>query len=193
MLATSTFAREVVRKVPLLALAVAPFLTACDDEFGPLDWSDAPEPAVIYSLTRPELLGKPSAYDFITLTPVRVETPGATGAWDVALAEEDGRPVLLPVGALPGAPRSVGIATILDRPFEEVTRAPRDTAQYRKDAPVELRMDAVYVVRSRVRLASGCVYYARVRPVEWDAEEGAFRFEVVRNPNCNDRALTPPD
>lgn len=182
-----------MRILPLLALAVAPlFLAACDDEFGPMDWSDSPVPAVIYSLTRPELIGRASAYDFIGLVPVRVESPGATGSWDVALAEEDGRPVLLPVGALPGAPPAVGIATILDQHFEGVTRAPRDTAQYRRDAAVELRMDAVYVVRTRVRPGTGCIHYARIRPVEWDAELGSFHFEVVRNPNCNDRALIPP-
>jgi len=54
-----------------------------------------------------------------------------------------------------------------------------------------------YVIRSR-REACGAfggtgVRYAKMKALALDAMAGSFRFEVVRNPYCNDRRLIPPE
>jgi hypothetical protein len=74
-----------------------------------------------------------------------------------------------------------------------VTEAPRDTAAY-SQSPVQLRTDVVYVLRSR-RAPCGFTSghrYAKMQPIELDHARGIYRFAVVRNPYCDDRALVPP-
>jgi hypothetical protein len=75
-----------------------------------------------------------------------------------------------------------------------VVEAPGDTAAYLRE-PVAIRDGAIYVVRSR---RVGCftggtgVYYAKLQAIAVDPVAGTFEFAVVRNPNCNNRALIPP-
>jgi len=182
-----------VRATALALVAAAGLAAACDDGFGPIRWEATPDTATLYSLARPELLGLPSAYDFVNLLPVRVESPGATGQWDVALTEEAGTLALLPAGAVGTLPARAGIAVMRGRPFEAVDRAPGDTAAYERRRPVPVETGVVYVVRTAPRISSGCTYFAKVQPLVVDAVAGLFRFVVVRNPLCNDRALVPPE
>jgi hypothetical protein len=76
-----------------------------------------------------------------------------------------------------------------------VREAPGDTSAYSR-AEVPLNEGAIYILRSRrascFTFGSG-VYYAKLKALEVEAAAGTFRFEVVRNPNCNDRALIPPE
>ena len=76
--------------VSMLLLVAAVGTAACDGGLGPIVWDATPDTTVIYSLSRPDLLGEPSAYDFAYLRRVTIESPVETGQWDMVLAEENG-------------------------------------------------------------------------------------------------------
>jgi hypothetical protein len=181
-----------VRVVGAVALALS---AACDDGFGPRTWDATPVTSVIYSLSRPDLIGQPSAYDFVNLRRIVVESPGATGGWDVALAEQNGQLVFLTAGMFPGIDADVMIAETSHRTLAAALVAPSDTAEYSR-GPVMVRDDAVYIVRTRTE---GCVtfgagpFYGKFQVLSVDAALGAIEIAVVRNPYCTDRDLIPPE
>lgn len=173
-------------------------LAGCDDGLGPLQWSAVPDTLTIFSVSRADLLGRPAALD-VASTVVRtvvVESAAEAGTWDIALAEHDGEFVMLPASVIPGLDARVGIATMTETTLDGVTEAPGDTARYARTA-VEIETGTVYVIRSRRDLCGGFggsgVRYAKLKALALDATTGSFRFEVVRNPFCNDRRLIPPD
>ena len=177
-------------------LSAALMALGCGDDLGSQDWEARVDTFTLYSLARPELQGLPSGFDFVTAggRPVVVEALAATGSWDFALTERDGQLVLLPPGALEGHPESTaGLGVVRDQTFEELERAPSDTAFYVEDEALPLEASAVYVVRSHLNPSfRACFYYAKMELVEVDAAEGRARFRHTRNPRCNDRALVPP-
>lgn len=168
---------------------------ACDDDFGLGAWSAVPDTSLIYSASRPDLIRQPSAFDVVNLARVTIEGGGATGNWDFALLERDGGFVLAPERALTGSDSRAGIALSTEMQLASVREAPGDTSAYSR-AEVPLNEGAIYILRSRrascFTFGSG-VYYAKLKALEVDAAAGTFLFEVVRNPNCNDRALIPPE
>jgi hypothetical protein len=177
-----------------LVLPVA--LAGCGDSLGLATWSATPDTVTLFSLSRPELLGRPSAYDFVLLTPINVESSSATGNWDIVLEERSGAFVMVPASNFPTVTSRAGIALQANATtLEQVTEAPSDTSLFRRD-PVPIQPGSVYVVRSRrescATLGSG-VFYAKIRALTIDASVGTFVFEVVRNPYCNDRKLIPPE
>lgn len=149
---------------------------------------------MLYSASRTDLLGFPSAYDFVNRVVIKVENPGATGTWDVVLAGGAAGPLqLVPAGAFEGQTSRAGIALINGQTFEALTTAPSDTAAF-SSQPVTIQTGGVYVVRTR-RYAcsfSTAVNYAKVKAVAVDPAAGTARFAVVRNPYCNDRSFVPP-
>jgi hypothetical protein len=178
---------------PLLVLLVA----ACNDALGPQTWSDVPEEFVIFSATRPELLGRPAAFDFISLSLLRVESLGTTGQWDAVLAEQAGEYVLVPASAFPGAAETrAAIAPVTAGSLADVLEAPRDTAAFRSVA-VPIEVGGIYVVRTRrefcVEFGTAGVRYAKMQILAIDDVAGTVHFAVTRNPFCNTRALVPPD
>jgi hypothetical protein len=180
-------------KLPILVLAAAG--AACDDSLGPRTWDATPDTAVLYSLSRVELLGRPSAYDFVQLVRVAIEEPGATGAWDIALGEEGDAFVVIPSSAFPGISSRAGVGETTNQTLAELTRAPGDSASY-SQRPVRVRQGAVYVVRTRREQCIGFgagVRYAKFQVISIDPAAGTVRIAAVRNPYCNDRALVPPD
>ncbi|MBI4543621.1 MAG: hypothetical protein HY703_00310 [Gemmatimonadetes bacterium] len=176
----------------VLILAAAALAAGCGDDLGPLDWETRPDTVLLFSLARPEFLGLPSAYDFHNLRRVAVESPAATGTWDVALSEASGGFVLLPAGVFAGADASAAIAVDSVQPFDQVRRAPGDTASFRRTQGVPVHGQRVYIVRTRALGALACVRYAKGQVVDADSAGGSVRFMFVANPNCNDRALVPP-
>ncbi len=177
----------------LLTLALA--TAACGDDLGFGAWSDAPDTTFIYSASRPELIRMPSAYDIVNRIRVSIEGSAATGTWDFALLERSGAFVMAPESFLTGSDSRAGIALTTAATLAEVREAPRDTALFRRD-PVTIEPGKVYIIRSRREACftfGAGVRYAKLRALEVDAAAGTYRFEVVRNPNCNDRALIPPD
>lgn len=186
--------RRLRRLIPLAILIV----TACDDPFGPVFWDASPDTLLIYSASRPEYIGQVSAVDIATTSaPVLalpIESPAVTGNWDFALLDDQGGLALVAAGAFAGLDSRARIAVLPDRTLESVTRAPRDTASFTAE-PVPIEAGTVYVIRSRrasCGLSSG-YRYAKLRAVAIDEVAGTFRFEVVRNPICDDRSFVPPE
>lgn len=179
-----------MRPWSLLILAVAALVVGCDDRFGPVDWDATQDTAILFSAARPELLGLPSAFDFVTESPVQVEQPGATDTWDVVLTEQGGQFLLVSADTLPALTSRAAIALVRGRAYEEVARAPEDTA-FHVAVAVQVGSDVVYVVRTR--RVNACIRYAKAEPITLDAARGSFRFAFARNPNCGDRSLVPPD
>jgi hypothetical protein len=187
--------RAVNRQLRLVAVAAVVVVAACDDPFGPQPWNPTPETLTLYSASRAEYTGLVSALDLASdpVSVVAIEAPGATGQWDVVLVDGPGGLALAPVGLFSAGTSRAAIAVIENRAFIDVDEAPRDEAAYSQE-PVPLRANVVYVIRSR---RSSCgfttgVRYAKMQPVEIDQERGIYRFAVVRNPFCDDRALVPP-
>ena len=177
-----------------LLLVIAAALGACDDDLSLGTWDATPDTIALFSLSRPDGLGFPSAYDFSTRRVVEVETPGATSNWDVALADVSTALQLIPAGAFEGQSSRAAIATIQGQSFDDLTEAPADTARFTAQ-PVTLQQGGVYVVRTR-RVACGfstAVHYAKILAVTLDPVAGIATFAVVANPLCNDRSFIPPD
>jgi hypothetical protein len=176
----------------LLPLLVAP--TACDDDYFQVDWELNPDTVSLFSLARPEL-NLLSGFDFISRTPVRIESPSATGRWDMVLDTQDGDLVLLPPEAV-GVPESrARIIPMGDVLFDEVRRAPSDTTLYIGDEAVPVVIGDVYVVRTRRQAGSfgrSCVYYGKFEPLEKDVAQGTLTFVFDVSPVCNSRKLFPP-
>ena len=178
----------------LILLAVVG-LSACEDEFGLQPWDATPQDISLFSLSRSDLLGLPSGYDFVNRRVVEVEQPGAGGNWDVALAGTGTQLQLIPAGAFEGQAASrVGIAPITGTTYEQLNEAPGDTARYLK-GPVNVALGGIYVVRTRrapCGFGSG-VKFGKIKAVAVDAEAGTATFSVVVNPYCNDRSFVPPE
>jgi len=179
----------------LLLLTIVAGLGACSDNLGPQAWNATPDTITLYSASRIDLLGFPSAYDFVNLNLVRLENPGSTGSWDVALTGGPAGPMqLVPASAFEGQTSRAAVATISGQTFEALTSAPSDSAAF-VSQPVTIVTGGVYVVRTR-RYAcsfSTAVNYAKIKALAVDPAAGTARLELVRNPICNDRSFVPPD
>jgi hypothetical protein len=164
--------------------------TACDT-FEPV-WAGITHEVVLYSLARPEFIGRASGYDFIQQRAVIVEHAKAQDPYDfdLVVTELDGVLHLLPAGMFEGFPILPGIAVDSSgTTFEDLTQAPRDG--YVTDAPVRLEPGWVYIIRSR-RDFRGCNIYGKMDLVTMDNAAGTAHIRTLRNPLCNDRNLVPP-
>lgn len=172
--------------------------TACDDGLDLIDesWTAAVDTVTLYTVDVPAYQGLPAAFDIRVRRTQRVEDPSATGSWDFALAGGGAEPLaLVPLGAFFDVSSSAGIATISGESFDQLDRAPGDTAAYVRTAPVILSDGAIYVVRSRQFSCGGAAAsnFAKMEALDVDQDAGTFRFRVTANPRCNDRALVPPE
>jgi hypothetical protein len=180
------------RILPLMVL----FTAACDDAFGPGTWDATPDTVTLYSASRAEYVGFSSVVD-ITTVPVGalpLEAAGVTGNWDFALTEGPAGLELAPASVFAGLDSRARIAVIANTTLDAVRQAPRDTAQYSAQ-PVPIEAGNVYVVRSRRTSCTGAsgYRYAKLRSVEIDETAGVYRFEIVRNPYCDNRSFIPPE
>jgi len=185
------FSKHTKAALPLL-LPLA--LSACNEEpdFGFDEWEAEVDTVTLYSADRPEHQGLPAAYDIRATRTMRVEDPGSTGNWDFALTGGAGSPLTLtPLGAFFDVSNNAGVATVADATFEELETAPADADEYVVDESVTIDPDVVYVIRSRQ--GGGCMNFAKLEPLELDADAGTFTFRLTANPTCNDRALVPPE
>ena len=177
------------------ALVVGSVLAGCGDDFLTPDWDDTPDTLRLFSLALPDL-NLPAAVNFHQRTLVRIETPTASGQWDLALDTRDGELVFL----VPLALNIDSRARIEPRPgavFEDVAEAPRDTLDYADpETAVPVDTETVYVVRTGESIGSfrrRCVYFAKLQPIEVDAVNETVTFKFIDNPICNDPRLIPPD
>ena len=194
------FNRESYHVRPLRALVLIGLLPAAlaacgDDPLAPQDWVAAPDSITLFSASRVELVALPSAFDVVSGIRLAIEDPGATGQWDVLLAEVSGGLVLVPAAAFEVLGSRARVAFMEDQEFDSLVRAPGDTAAYSAD-PVPVHLGGVYVLRSR---RTSCQFfgsgsqYAKIEVVEVNAAAGNISFRIIRNPNCGDRDLVPPD
>ena len=177
----------------MLCAAAVPII-ACDDDLGLDDWSAIPDTVTIFSLSREDLIGMPSAYDFVEHRLREVESPGATGNWDVALRHEANQLVLVPAGGFEGQQSRAGLALIPNTTFEELSEAPGDTAAFTR-SPAFVQAGQVYAVRTR-RASCGFsvgVRYGKLKIINVDPTDGTLTFESIVNPFCNDRSLIPKE
>ena len=178
----------------ILALPLLAGAMACDDDLFKINWVEDPDTAYLYSLARPEL-NLLSAFDFISRIPIRIESPNATGNWDMVLDTQEDELVFL-------LPEAVGItgsrARILplgDVEFEEVRKAPSDTTGYIATEPVPVEVGHVYIIQTRRQSGAygqSCVYYGKFEPLEQDPVAGTLSFLFDVSPVCNSRKLYPP-
>lgn len=177
----------------ILLPLVAP-VTACDDDLYKVDWKERPDTAFLFSMARSEL-NLLSAFDFISRIPVRIESPNATGRWDMVLDTKEGSLVLLPPEAVGISDSKARIIPMGDVPFEDVRKAPSDTTKYIGDEPVPVQIGHVYVIRTRQQSGAYgrlCVYYGKFEPLEQNVESGTLSFLFDVSPVCNSRKLYPP-
>lgn len=186
-----------VRTLSALAIAALVFI-GCEDPYGPEDWEAVPDTVSLFSLSRPEHQNLPSGYDLLpgyNGQRLAVEIAGASGNWDFALIDGEGTLQLIPAGINKELASGAGIALLDEGDFDEVKRVPGDPSRYKDAEAVPLELGRVYAVRSRSYYAytgENCMLYGKLAPVEIDLDEGELRFEIIRNPNCNDRSLVPP-
>jgi hypothetical protein len=179
--------------LPLL-LALALITAGCEEPLTDVEWTAFPDTVVLYSLARPEL-DRQSAFNFNVRTPVRLEAPGATGEWDVALDTRGNQLVLLPPGAL-GVTSRARVLQVAGQTFDQVVEAPADTMLYSATLPVPVQLGSTYVVRTDFRttpFGSQCIYFAKLEPLKVDVAAGTLEFVYDVSPVCNDRRLVPPD
>jgi hypothetical protein len=170
-------------------------LTACGSDPFLVRWEANPQEAVIYSLDRDEL-NSPSGFDMLSRSAVVIENlQAAAVSWDFVLDREGGQLVLLPPRVLGVTGSRAGIVPFPDTGYEDVRRAPSDTAMYITDEPVPIEVGTIYVVRTHERVGSygrTCVYYGKLEPLEADFDNGVFRFLQDTSPDCNNPSLVPP-
>jgi hypothetical protein len=178
----------------LLVLAFLPALVACDDDLFRIDWRENPDTVLLYSLARPEL-NLLSAFDFVNRVPVRIESPNATGRWDLAVDTQDGDLVFLPPEAVGVTGSRARIIPMGPVSFEDLRTAPSDTTLYVGDRAVPVVLGHTYVIRTRQEqgfYGQSCVYYGKMEPISKDLESGRLTFVFDVSPVCNSRKLYPP-
>lgn len=178
----------------VVALGLVAGTSACGDDPFAIRWVETPDTVTLYSLARPEL-NLESAFDFRNRRAVVVESPSATGQWDIAVDTRDGQIVMVPAAVL-GVDSRAAVVPLPGQSYDELLEAPADTALYIQDQPVPVDLGAVYVIRTRRTVgsfSSRCFYYAKMQPLATDVEAGTFTFFYDAARVCNDRRLIPPD
>jgi hypothetical protein len=168
-------------------------LTACDDDPFRIRWEASPDTVILYSLARPEL-NLFSGFDFLGRRGVKIESPQAVSAWDLALDTRDGQLVFMPPEAIGVRNSAAAIAPMGAMEFSDLKKAPRDTTLYVGDQPVPITVGHLYVIRSRRApgiYGSICSYFGKLMPLAKDMDDQSVTFMFDISPVCNDRKLIP--
>jgi hypothetical protein len=182
--------RTARRFVPILCAGLA----ACNtDPASIVNWTGAADTVVLYSASRPELAGLPSAFDFGIGLPVRIDAPSTGRNFDLVLVDQGATLVLLPSADVQGKTVGAGLLTASGS-FESLVEAPKDSTIYKKTGPFAITPGTIYIVRSRDTGCSaigGGVFYTKLEALGLNVTRGSATFRFVRNPTCDDRALVP--
>lgn len=176
--------------LPLVVVAAA----ACNDNLGPVAWSDVPDTVTLYSASRASLVGKPSGFDFSAPRTVVLESATESGAFDMAFKDQGGGFALIPSGVVLGTYNRAGIATVTADSLRAIRQAPSDTARFTTNASVAVHVGDFFVIRSRrvsCTLTTGS-YYAKLQVLAVNADSGTMKMAYARNPYCGDQSLVPP-
>lgn len=180
----------------LSLVAAGLVMGACDDDpFGLDDWVANPTELILYSLARPEL-NLPSGANLYQKFTLRLESPSASGNWDIALDTRDGQLVFIDPSSVGIEGSTVRIATLANRSFDDVLQAPGDSTEYVSDQAVPVSLNTVYVVRTNLypgQFGQRCFFYSKLEPLVVDVAGGTVEFVVDTNPICRDRDLVPPN
>ena len=87
------------------------------------------------------------------------------------------------------------ITSVTGTPFEDVRKAPADTAAYVGDQPVPVELGPIYIIQTDESVGAfgtRCVYYGKMEALEIDPVLGTLLFVYDSNPVCNSRDLVPP-
>jgi hypothetical protein len=187
--------RSSIRSFALAGLVCASAgVAGCGDNPFQLNWSASPDTALIYSLVRPEI-NLPSGFDFALRRTVEIQAPDATGTWDVLLDTEAGGLVI----RLPSFYNIAGearVAVFENMSFDQVLKAPEDTAAYESNAAIPVRLGNTYVIQTHFgtdRFGQRCRFFAKMEPLVLDVAQGTMEFVYDKNPLCEDLDLVPPD
>ena len=180
------------KAIPVVLAAAWLLAPGCGDDPYQLDWVQGYDTLELYSRENPRP-GLENAFDFVNLDAVVLEALGATGNWDVAVGGDAGGLTLLPTGAL-SVETTAGIKRVPGT-LEDVLRAPQDSTEYERLAPVPLELGSTYIIRTRVHSdaygETTCIFFAKMEPLAIDLENLLVRFVYGANPNCGDTSLTP--
>ncbi len=183
------------RSTWLAAFLVGVTLAGCDEGFPRRSFSTVPDTVSLFSLSRLEHIGLPSAYTFAAGVQfpqaVIVEAPDNTGQWDVAVVDEATGLALAPAGFFPAISVRPALARIAGETLESLERAPGDEDAYNDSTPELAAPGDLFVVRTRQ--VGRCVYFAKLEILEADDVDGSLTFHFIANPNCNDRVMVPPE
>jgi hypothetical protein len=179
----------------LILLAVATTGLAACGSGSPtiITWTGAADTVVLYSASRPELASLPSAFDFVSGLPTRIDAPSTGANFDLVLADQGGTLVLVPNATIQARTVGAGVVAV-SATFESLVEAPKDTTLYKKTGSFPVVPGAIYLVRSRDAGCSalgGGFFYAKVEALALNLTRGSATFRFVRNPTCDDRALIP--
>lgn len=193
---------RLLRLVPALPLiAAAAFsLAACDD---PTGIGRAVVVTDTVTIGAPSVAADtvPTALDVLSLDQLAIgggrfpERPLQADEWDVALRLRNGVFSLVPRGALGLEGRRAGITgAVAGATFEGLSEAP-PSSSFQTGSGVELAVGSVYVVRSRAYSLGGgaCWQFAKVQPLELDADAGTASFAVATSARCQDTRLVARD
>jgi hypothetical protein len=182
--------RHVALALPAAALLGA--AAACGDPFG----QDAIVENRVDTVTLHALKGTsirlPSAFNMYQAEGFQAVYTHVTSEFDFAFdIDSTGKALIYPAGAL-GLSREPGLQ-LMDRPFEEVHRAPDDG--YKADSALAVTPGAVFVARSRVR-GDLCVYiavprYGKFHVLALDTTARSITLEALVDLNCGFRSLDP--
>jgi hypothetical protein len=178
----------------LLLLGLLPALAACDDDLFRVDWVESPDTVLLYSLARPEL-NLLSAFDFINRVAVRIESPNATGRWDLVVDTQEGDLVFLPPEAVGVTGSKARIIPMGPVRFEDLRTAPSDTTLYIGHQAVPIVLGHTYVIRTRQEqgfYGQICVFYGKLEALAKDLDAGTVTIVFDASPVCNSRKLYPP-
>jgi hypothetical protein len=161
---------------------------ACDSPYGDASFSNTVDTVTVYAL-RGTAIRLPSAYSLLDLAAVRTDiTTGFDFAFDI---DSVGNPLLYPAGAL-GLSTEPGLL-LTDKTFDDIHEAPGEG--YASDSALALRVDAVFVGRSRSSsslcssVGSALPMYGKFHVLAIDPVERSLTFEALVNLNCGFRSL----
>jgi len=167
--------------------------SACGENIFDIKWVNASVASVlIYSLARPEV-NLASGFDFVDRNAVQIQSPGATGTWDLLVDTQDGQLVFVPPGAL-GIDSEVMVLPMPGMAFDDVIEAPADSTLYIKDQPIPIELGSVYVLRTHEgpsQFGVLCVFWGKLEPLQVEPVLGTVTFQYDVSPLCDDRALVP--
>jgi hypothetical protein len=184
--------RLIRRAVSIILVALAPLAAACSDpnELLPADEANFVDTLTLFALHGTPVQS-PSGYA-VDNGPVRTDrTTAFDFAYDLVIAGTDTARYFLPQAVLdlrvnnsinPGLQRRA-------EGFDQVRDAPSNG--YVTEDSVEVAVDHVYIVRSRLVCGIGVSLYAKLRILSFDDAARTVDLQVLANTNCGYKRLTP--